>query len=332
MELQLFSDKNFSNISFDVRYSAERPYQMMSLGHNHFVIQDNKLFKTLLETHKIDAEFVKYSAEEYYGNKISTFDALDYTTIFESVGQSYDIAANIDHCNFIEIVLRYKIASVVSKTLHLHDDVCYNNDIIPGKIVLLGGKINSTYNLITFSYGMSEEIEYKLNGSHHNNLLKVLSIIHSKLNNGGDCVVKFTDTFTNISVDIFELYIEIFKDVFVYKPHTSLHVKTDKYLVCKGYIKSKFTKKINDVLNLKYDIDVDGYITNLIDKDMTVNNKLNNILSEFNGRLVIDLHDGLFNSTNFINLNNKSGEEFNNYQESLRDHTKSWIARFNPDK
>lgn len=68
------------------------------------------------------------------------------------------------------------------------------------------------------------------------------------LEDKGDFVLKIFDIFTKISVDIIYLLTCVFEDVYITKPLTSRPTNSEKYIVCKGYIRKNFTTQIKNTL------------------------------------------------------------------------------------
>ena len=52
---------------------------------------------------------------------------------------------------------------------------------------------------------------------------------------GGNFVIKFFDTFTQISLDVLYLLSLLYDSVYFVKPQTSRHANSEKYVVCKGF-------------------------------------------------------------------------------------------------
>ena len=72
---------------------------------------------------------------------------------------------------------------------------------------------------------------------------------------GGNCILKFFDTFTKISIDMIHLLSLLFKEVFFCKPYTSRYANSEKYIICKNFRLNDSTNLVNTLADIIDNID-----------------------------------------------------------------------------
>ena len=153
--------------------------------------------------------------------------------------------------------------------------------------------------------------------------LKVQSI-------GGNFVIKFFETFTDVSVKIIEILRHNYKLIYIYKPLLSRPSNSERYIICLNYL-----------ANMK-DIDIDK-IYNVLEQIDNSNEFLFDIFSDYeipkdiqllNTQICTKLSNIQFKQMNdmisYYYIGNYYGDEYNNYLLKRKDANDFWISTFYP--
>lgn len=151
---------------------------------------------------------------------------------------------------------------------------------------------------------------------------------------GGNFVIKIFESYTKITIKLIQMLRQLYKTVYIVKPYTSRISNSEKYIVCKGFEKSKLAPKI--MLKLEEQINVMNRNENYQILDMFTNIELSqNIYTAFkqiNSELLLKQYMGINNIVKFINLDNYNGTEFNEFLDKQIIASKFWNEFFlNPE-
>jgi 23S rRNA U2552 (ribose-2'-O)-methylase RlmE/FtsJ len=97
--------------------------------------------------------------------------------------------------------------------------------------------IGESVDCITADGGFDEGDEYNNKEQLHYKL--ILYEIYYCLNNqknGGSCIIKFFDIFTESTIQMLYILSKSYKNVYIYKPYTSRPTNSEKYVICSGYL------------------------------------------------------------------------------------------------
>lgn len=147
---------------------------------------------------------------------------------------------------------------------------------------------------------------------------------------GGNFVIKFFETFTDVSVKLIEILRHNYKKVYIYKPLLSRPSNSERYIICIDYIKeNKDIEKLYNILdnfnndfNKKYLIDIfpDFQLSNEI---QLLNYKICDKLLNIQFKLINEM----------ISYNNKEnfyGDDYHRYLLKRKEANDFWISTFYP--
>ena len=80
---------------------------------------------------------------------------------------------------------------------------------------------------------------------------------------GGNCILKFFDTFTKISIDMIYLLSLVYSEVFFVKPYTSRYANSEKYIICKNFRLDNSKDLINVFANIINNFNKNSKFTNI---------------------------------------------------------------------
>lgn len=147
---------------------------------------------------------------------------------------------------------------------------------------------------------------------------------------GGNFVIKIFDTYTQITIKMIELLRTFYKDVYICKPYTSRISNSEKYVVCKNFLKSKINSTfINSLEDMIVKMNKNSTF-NIIDifSDFIIDDELIEEYKEINKELLIKQYVGINNISKFINLDNKNGSEYNEYNDKQIEASYFWNNLF----
>lgn len=186
---------------------------------------------------------------------------------------------------------------------------------------------NKKISLITSDGGITDNGDYNNKEVIHVRL--IISEIFSAcliLDDFGDFILKIFDIYTDITSHIIYLLNYLFNEVTISKPLTSRPTNSEKYLVCKGYNKEKFTVKIKNeifkclnVLNENNNIKVYSLFDNIDDSFIKQIKEYN---EEFTSQQIININKNLqiLNNEKTINIYNYIGKR--NY------YSRNWLIKY----
>ena len=106
----------------------------------------------------------------------------------------------------------------------------------PDNLLYCFEKYCNTIDLITGDGGFDFSIDFNKQEMASSKLIFcqiAFAIAMQKI--GGTFIIKFFDTFTNISVNLIHLLTILYSNVYYVKPFTSRHANSEKYIVCKNF-------------------------------------------------------------------------------------------------
>jgi 23S rRNA U2552 (ribose-2'-O)-methylase RlmE/FtsJ len=153
--------------------------------------------------------------------------------------------------------------------------------------------------------------------------------------NNGHFVLKVFETYTPITLKLIEILNSVYKEVYICKPFTSRSSNSEKYVVCKGFIKknvtSKFMTQLESLVD-KLEKNVNFNVVDLFTMYTIPENIYNNYRLINNELMKVQYHT-INNIHAFANLETKNGKEYYEYLDKQVSSSKYWIDIFlNPDK
>jgi hypothetical protein len=153
--------------------------------------------------------------------------------------------------------------------------------------------------------------------------------------NNGHFVLKVFETYTPITLKIIEILNSVYKEVYICKPFTSRSSNSEKYVVCKGFIKKNVTSKFMTQLESLVDKMEKNVNFNVVDlfTTYTIPENIYNNYRLINNELMKVQYYAINNIHKFANLETKNGKEYYEYLDIQVSSSKYWIDIFlNPDK
>jgi 23S rRNA U2552 (ribose-2'-O)-methylase RlmE/FtsJ len=153
-------------------------------------------------------------------------------------------------------------------------------------------------------------------------------------NNNGHFVLKVFESYTPITLKFIEILNSLYKDVYICKPFTSRTSNSEKYVVCKYFIKKNLTSKFMTQLETLVERMEKDSIYNIIDifTNYTIPSDIYNNYRIINDNLMEIQYFAINNIDKFANLENYNGKEYYQYLEKQVESSKYWIDIFlNPD-
>ena len=147
---------------------------------------------------------------------------------------------------------------------------------------------------------------------------------------GGNFVLKIFETYTKNTLKLIELVRAFYDEVIIAKPFTSRISNSEKYLVCKGYDRKKFTAAIEKKLENMKTLMSKNSQYNIIEifSDFKLDTELLDIYKNINIQLTVEQYVGINKIIGFLNLDNKNGIEYNEYLDKQIIASTFWIDTF----
>jgi hypothetical protein len=151
----------------------------------------------------------------------------------------------------------------------------------------------------------------------------------------GSCVIRFAETFTNVTLNIIHLLSVCYNDVFIAKPFMSKQSNPDRYIICKGFkFKDNDKGKLSIISNLetilmettkKNKFVVEIYPNFSLPKLFTFTMLKAN--TDIGNRELININE----IVDFIKGENYYGDVYQQKRDDQISHTKAWLNKFFPN-
>jgi len=184
---------------------------------------------------------------------------------------------------------------------------------------------SSSCDLVTGDGGFDFSIEY--NNQEKHSIKLIISQIAAAIScqkKGGNLILKVFDTFTETSIDIIYLLMNLYENVSFVKPCTSRSANSEKYIICKHFRLDNavtVTSTFYDVLNGYSD---DKYISRLLDIDIPyrIIKSIEEINSIFGQRQIENI------SYTLQLINNKNQNVINRSKKNNIDKCIKWCKKY----
>ena len=116
-------------------------------------------------------------------------------------------------------------------------------------------RLNGTIDFITGDGGFDFSVDFnKQEITSSKLILTQIAYIIAMLKPTKDCVIKFFDMFTIVSIELLYILSSIFNEIIIFKPNTSRNANSERYVVCKHYNldeknKHKLIMKLKTIIN-----------------------------------------------------------------------------------
>jgi hypothetical protein len=155
----------------------------------------------------------------------------------------------------------------------------------------------------------------------------ILGEIISALNLEADNVVlKIFETFTIPSIKLIYILSSFYDETYIYKPYFSKATNSEKYVICKGFKKSKSIKSLENIFDKikpeKYVFDIFTDLelsTDYLNKFKIINIKIANPQQIMINEII-----------KYIKENNYFGEKYHSFREKQIESTNWWVSNFFP--
>ena len=148
--------------------------------------------------------------------------------------------------------------------------------------------------------------------------------------NGGNFVIKIFETFTSNTLKFIEILKNLYKEVYICKPFTSRASNSEKYVVCKNYVRKNFTKnyekKLDEMVSaFKKNTD---YKINTIFPDYHISKQDFDFYKFINQKVWLKQYEAINNMIKFIKLDNKNGVEYHEFLAKQIEASTFWNGLF----
>jgi 23S rRNA U2552 (ribose-2'-O)-methylase RlmE/FtsJ len=194
-------------------------------------------------------------------------------------------------------------------------------------------KGNNEINLVTSDGDLNTNNEndiYKL-------LLGEIITTASIQKKGGNSVFKIYDTYTNVTIKLICILKSFYKDVYLCKPLTSRHFKSERFLVCKDFKFSKGSKLstiLNNLINILEEMNKienkNNYIVDIF-TDYNLNEDFIKDIITYNLFLSNKQHIAINNIIEYKNSGNYFGDAYHKYRDMQILANNWWIETFYPE-
>lgn len=187
------------------------------------ICKKSHLYNELQTVSKLDMPFVCFEIIELYF--LMHFSWENFTKINSiHLGNPYTLR-----------VMKYLRKNNSSDTFQVFDD----NYTLNRFMTLARSKVD-----IAFCDASQGKTEYE-NAVH---LILQLSIVFCSQKKKGICLVKYEDSFSKLSLDVFALLSHFYEKTYFVKPSVCLPTSGEKYLVCKGFVYDNIGEKMYQTL------------------------------------------------------------------------------------
>ena len=148
--------------------------------------------------------------------------------------------------------------------------------------------------------------------------------------NGGNFVIKIFETFTSNTLKFIEILKNLYKEVYICKPFTSRASNSEKYVICKNYVRKNFTKnyekKLDEMVSaFKKNTD---YKINTIFPDYHISKQDFDFYKFINQKVWLKQYEAINNMIKFIKLDNKNGVEYHEFLAKQIEASTFWNGLF----
>ena len=188
-------------------------------------------------------------------------------------------------------------------------------------------KYKNTMDLITADGGFDFSIDFNKQELVASKLLfaqVVFALAMQK--NGGEFVLKVFDIFTKSTVDILYLLSTLYDSVYIMKPNTSRIANSERYIICKKFVKPKqYDSLMNRIIDNYHQVNTMDYITSIF--DFSLNYYFINKLEEYNAILGQQQIENIMYTINLLQSRQKN-EKIESHKRNNINKCVMWCAKY----
>ena len=187
-------------------------------------------------------------------------------------------------------------------------------------------KYKGSMDLITADGGFDFSVDFNSQETVSANLI-LCQIIYAIAiqKTGGNFLIKFFDTFTNVSLEMIYLLSILYEDVYFVKPNTSRYANSEKYIVCKKFKLTDTSKIIEKIFTIFHKICNNDNIVKILSVEIPY--LFSNKIEELNAIYGQQQLDSISNTLNLIN--NGKPDKIENIKKNNIQKCISWCQKYN---
>jgi len=328
-------DNNLFKTTFKIDSSIYIAQPLFSLGFNYYIYQAIDKFNEVINEQKLPFYWVVSGFEIKLNDQIKANDLISniekYFNINDKMYEDSIFVKMWDILIVNNIIINKSIINIISENNEIIKKIInlYNNKI--SKIIQETNKIEYSdkqynigiiYNNYNFNTREAESIYF-------NNILFDTYNIIKNLDNYGNILIRIGDTFTKSMLKFICLLKYLFENIFIYKPYYSRLVDSEKFLICKFFIKKNFDKIDKQLEKSIKSINKNLFIIDFM-SDMPVFRSIEIIIKYINLVFSGIQHKEKNKIIKYIKSENYYGIEFHEYSEKQSKYLEYFISRFLP--
>lgn len=149
---------------------------------------------------------------------------------------------------------------------------------------------------------------------------------------GGAFVLKIFETYTDISIKIFDILSSVYEKTFIFKPFTSRPSNSERYIICKSFkgIDSSIINKLESFLfDMNEHENIGLYLSDFME-NYKVSKKYKNAFNLSSIHFSNSQHISINNIISYINSNNYFGDVYHEYLNKQQEANDFWVQTFYP--
>jgi len=145
---------------------------------------------------------------------------------------------------------------------------------------------------------------------------------------GGSFVIKFFETFTDLTVKMIQILRQFYENVIITKPLLSRPSNSERYIICMDYKEVSGLDKIYDII-IKANKETDKYIVDIF-PDYNINSDLDIYIKLSSTQMSNRQHKQINEMITYYNEGNYYGDVYRTYLKNRRESNDLWISLFYP--
>jgi len=143
---------------------------------------------------------------------------------------------------------------------------------------------------------------------------------------GGNFIIKFFETFTDVSVKLIEILRHSYKKIYIYKPLLSRPSNSEKYVICIDYIEEN--KNIEKLYNLLESFD-NKYLIDIF-QEYEIPNNIQLINYQLSSKLGNIQFKQMNDMLTYYKIGNFYGDQYHKFLLNRKEANDFWISTFYP--
>ncbi len=145
---------------------------------------------------------------------------------------------------------------------------------------------------------------------------------------GGSFVIKFFETFTELTVKMIEVLRQFYKNVLITKPLLSRPSNSERYIVCMDFQGTDGSEKLFEIIETAYNAQ-DKYLVNIF-PDYEIPHELDMVIKLSSTQMSNEQHRQINEMITYYNDGNYYGDTYRKYLANRRKANDDWISMFYP--